>query len=286
VYQRYHAERSFLDSRHEELDKLGFDLSGLKLPWLFFWAMNVSVHATDYAAAGGFDERFRSWGAEDLELGYRLHRRGVPFAIDARTWAVETPHERDQEASIVSNKRNGLRVLWTHPDPAVELFWAWLDRDYIMWPAEDAYRGLLEWKDAAAGIDVRPEVDRGTAGLPARARVAVFGSGASVPGGQLRGTLVDFDARLLGQAPADGRFTTHLGLGIRTPLPDRGFDRVLITSRLAGLWPTWGDAIRAEAERIGASVLGPPASPDDGASSDDGRGWTDSRAASARSGTP
>jgi hypothetical protein len=71
-------------------------------------------------------------------------------------------------------------------------------------------------------------------GLPAGARVAIFGSGASVPGRQLHGTLVDFDARLLDTARSGGRFTTHLGIGIRTPLPDRAVDRVVITSRLAG----------------------------------------------------
>jgi validoxylamine A glucosyltransferase len=254
VYEHYHADPSFWDSRHEELTRLGFDLSRLRLPWLLFWAMNISVHAADYAAAGGFDERFRSWGAEDLELGYRLHHSGVPFVADARPWAVETPHARDQDASTVSNERNILRMLWIHPDPAVELFWAWV-ADRIVGPAEDACRALAQWQEKAAGLDVRREVDRGTTDLPAGARVAIFGSGACVPGGELRGTLVDFDAGLLSQVPAGGRFTTHFGLGIRTPLPDRAFDRVVITSRLAGLWSAWGDAIYAEAARIGVSVV-------------------------------
>jgi hypothetical protein len=37
-------------------------------------------------------------------------------------------------------------------------------------------------------------------------------------------------------------------------LPDGAFGRVVITSRLSRLWPQWGDDIRAEAARIGASV--------------------------------
>jgi len=259
VYERYHTDRSFQDSRHEQLAKVDFDLSTLKLPWMFFWSMNISVHAGDYAAVGGFDERFRDWGAEDVELGYRLHRHGVPLVADIGPWAVENPHERDPDASMATAKRNALQILNTHADPAVELFWALFTRDGDMWPAEDAYRDLLEWADQVAGLDVQPEVDRGTAGLPAGARVAIFGSGASVPGGALCGTLVDFDPRLLDRAPTEGRFSTHLGLGIRTPLPDRAFDRVLITSRLARLWPQWGAAICTEAARIGASVHGPPA---------------------------
>jgi GT2 family glycosyltransferase len=258
VYERFRTERSFQDGRHEELARRGFDLTRLLLPWLFFWSMNISVHAADYAAVGGFDERFRSWGQEDLELGYRLHRHGVPLVVVPRAWAMECPHERDPEACMASAKHNTLQMLQTHPDPAVELFWALFNRDRNMWPAEDAYRDLLEWAEQTTPLDVQPEVERGTADLPAGARVAVFGSGASVPGRGLRGTLVDFDARLLAQAPVDGRFATHLGIGIRTPLPDRGFDRVVITSRLASLWPEWGEAIHAEATRIGASVHGPP----------------------------
>jgi hypothetical protein len=66
--------------------------------------------------------------------------------------------------------------------------------------------------------------------------------------------LVDFDDKLLGRAPVDGRFTTHHGLGLHTPLPDRAFDRVVITSRLSRLWPQWGEAIRTEAARIGTGV--------------------------------
>lgn len=88
--------------------------------------------------------------------------------------------------------------------------------------------------------------------------MAIFGSGASVPRRGLHGTLVDFDARLLDSARTDGRFATHLGIGIRTPVPDRAVDRVVITSRLADLWPRWGEAIHAEAARIGTSVQGPP----------------------------
>jgi validoxylamine A glucosyltransferase len=254
VHERYLADPLFRDSRHEDLAELGFDLHGMKLPWLFFWTMNVSVHAADYAAVGGFDERFLSWGGEDLELGYRLHRRGVPFVCDVRPWAVEIPHERDRDASIASNKLNALRILMMHPDPAVELFWAVLTRDYVLFPAEGAYRDLLEWMDQAAGLDVQPELDYGTRGLPPGARVAIVGSGACVPGHGLRGVLIDFDAALLDKAPAGDRFTTHHGIGLRTPLPDRAFDRVVITSRLSRLWPRWGQAILAEATRIGGNV--------------------------------
>jgi hypothetical protein len=129
-----------------------------------------------------------------------------------------------------------------------------LTRDYVLFPTEDAYRDLLDWTDEVAGLDVRSEVGLGTEDLPAGASVAVFGSGASVLGHGPRGVLVDFDTRLLDKAPVDSRFTIHHGLGLNIPAPDNAFDRVVITSRLSRLWPRWGEAVRAEAARIGTSV--------------------------------
>ncbi len=56
---------------------------GGSLGWMAFFTGNVSVPRKDLIAAGCFDEKFRGWGHEDLELGYRLHKNGVRFQISA-----------------------------------------------------------------------------------------------------------------------------------------------------------------------------------------------------------
>ncbi len=43
---------------------------------------NLSIRAEDLWAAGGFDESFPGYGWEDIELGLRLHARGVRFMYD------------------------------------------------------------------------------------------------------------------------------------------------------------------------------------------------------------
>ncbi len=43
----------------------------------YFWTTNVSVPLQLIIDAGGFDERFREYGWEDLELGFRLRRKGI-----------------------------------------------------------------------------------------------------------------------------------------------------------------------------------------------------------------
>jgi glycosyltransferase involved in cell wall biosynthesis len=50
------------------------------LPWKYFSTNNASVRREDLVAIGGFDERFVTYGFEDLELAWRLETmRGVRF---------------------------------------------------------------------------------------------------------------------------------------------------------------------------------------------------------------
>jgi GT2 family glycosyltransferase len=54
-------------------------------PGLFFWTCNLSVPRQAVLDAGGFDEEFERPICEDVELGYRLAKRGVAvhFLADA-----------------------------------------------------------------------------------------------------------------------------------------------------------------------------------------------------------
>ncbi len=81
---------------------------GLPLPWLCFVTRNVSFRRADAARVGHFDEGFRQWGLEDLELGYRMHLAAVPYhyVADARVYHLETP--------IAATKLDALRMSLKH----------------------------------------------------------------------------------------------------------------------------------------------------------------------------
>ncbi|KAF0676012.1 glycosyltransferase family 2 protein [Profundibacterium mesophilum] len=49
-----------------------------------FWSLNFALHAEDYAASGGFDERFRGYGGEDTDFGKTLSMRGIAINWMAR----------------------------------------------------------------------------------------------------------------------------------------------------------------------------------------------------------
>lgn len=45
------------------------------------WSANVSIPREVHEFLGGYDERYRTYGWEDVDYGYRLHRAGVPIVI-------------------------------------------------------------------------------------------------------------------------------------------------------------------------------------------------------------
>jgi len=75
---------------------------GRPLPWRYFSTNNSSVPRADLEAVGLFDEDFRTYGFEDLELGYRLHRRGLSFGFVP---AAESLHIHYHDLDDVLNKK-------------------------------------------------------------------------------------------------------------------------------------------------------------------------------------
>ena len=118
-------------------------------------------------------------------------------------------------------------------------------------PIENQYQLMMAWKREACALDVRSEVERAVAGLPAGVRVAVIGCGGALPAALAPGSaVIDFDEELLRQAAAGGRYDPYHSIGLRTPLVEQAVDLVVITSRLSGLFATWREELLAEAHRI------------------------------------
>jgi GT2 family glycosyltransferase len=52
------------------------------------WSANVSVTRDMHEQVGGYDERYRAYGWEDVDYGYRLHLAGIPVVIAPELMAV------------------------------------------------------------------------------------------------------------------------------------------------------------------------------------------------------
>lgn len=254
IHQRLADDRRFRDARHYILSMVDFDMSRLVVPWWVYYSANISVRATDFWSVGGYDEEFRSWGAEDVEFGYRLYARGVPLGLSRAAWTVELPHYRSPD-NPDSSLRNTQLMLDKHPEPMMEMcvFISFSQPDTSVEPVCQALRDCVR---QVSGMQVEAELAAVVG--PGTRRVAVLGSGGVVPASWATDgtayTLIDFDRDLLTAAAARGPFATRHAIGLRTDLADHAFDLVVISSRLAGLWPLWGEHLLAEAHRIGRAV--------------------------------
>jgi validoxylamine A glucosyltransferase len=259
VVALYREEPAFRDLRHAEFEKVGFDLSARTIPEELFWTLNCSVGAAAFWAVGGFDEDFRSWGLEDVDLGYRLARHGAGFHLSLDAWAVEMPHERDDVANAQSLFSNALMFMDKHQfaEPALEVIWQLVmargsGGDGV--PMEEANRMILDWVPRCRDLEVGPLIAEEFARIPPGQRVAVFGAGPTVPDSVPPSVLADFDPQAVELLRAAGGHDVRYNVGIRTALPDGAVDVVVITPRLSGIWEQFGAAILAEAARIGAQT--------------------------------
>ncbi|MDG4792828.1 glycosyltransferase [Micromonospora sp. WMMD1082] len=253
VVARFQGVASFADDRQPQLVACDFDLGQLAAPWVLFWTLNCSLRADDFWRLGGFDEDFRGWGLEDLELAYRLFNDGVGFRLARQAWVVHAPHGRDRDAILADCMRNLRRLLVKHPEPPIEIVWRLMQRASPL-DLEVSYQFLLSWADRARGIDVADELAREVSRLDPAGRTVVVGAGNRVPPTLPAAILLDFDADLLAEATSATSHVGHHAIGLRTLLEDGAADTVLLTSRLVGLWPRWGRALLTEAHRIGRSV--------------------------------
>ena len=254
IVRQHRDNAEFADIREIDYVRFGTDPMKWPLPWLFFFTMNCSVPVKDFWAAGGFDEMFRSWGVEDIELGYRLYRNGSTLLLSRDAWTIEVPAERPVKRLLYSLMRNGRMFLNKSRDPYIEV----LQDAYLsirLGTVMDEALELERWTLEARELDVQAEIEAAVAGLAADTRLVIFGCGPSVPRSLPSAALLDFDADLLVGATAEGTHTGYHAIGLRTALPAKSADVVIVTSRLSGLWPRFGRQILREAGRVGQRVV-------------------------------
>ncbi len=116
--------------------------------WVYVYSCNFSVRRPGDAARSElrFHEGFSGWGMEDIELGYRLHRRAqmpIVAAARARVLHVEDPAPRDPfrceervlPPSYDSYVRNAVYFMDLHPEDHDLAAWVRSDlRWYVLGP--------------------------------------------------------------------------------------------------------------------------------------------------------
>lgn len=97
-----------------------FDKIALNSIWEYFYTAYCAVKKSVFDKIGGFETTFIGWGAEDDELGYRLHLQGS-LEYNQSAYAVHAPHMRNLYQCLISNRINLYRFLAKYPSNILEL---------------------------------------------------------------------------------------------------------------------------------------------------------------------
>lgn len=109
------------DSRASYLESIDYDLGRMSAPWLIFWAGHVSVPTAFLREIHGFDEWFVRWGAEDNELGIRLHQAGCSIRALREVLSIHLPHDKDPDQKRADARINAQYMHQKHGLPETNL---------------------------------------------------------------------------------------------------------------------------------------------------------------------
>lgn len=113
--------------------------------WELLWTVSMAAPAELLRRAGGFDERYTGYGAEDTDLAMRLRATGSPLHWVGGAWAYHQHHEevgrRDRVPDIV---RNAAIFRDT---------WGWWPMSG--WLADLAAEGRIEWDPSGTTLRER-----------------------------------------------------------------------------------------------------------------------------------
>jgi glycosyltransferase involved in cell wall biosynthesis len=105
--EKFISNRKFLDIREEVFFDCGDDLNLLSAPWAISWTGNLAIPRKWLVDGNGFDTNYDGrWGMEDIDLGYRLFKKGLGFELARECSAIHYPHENDVESKFREEEVN------------------------------------------------------------------------------------------------------------------------------------------------------------------------------------
>ena len=239
-----------LDIREHVYRVIHDRMDGLPAPWTLFWTTNVSLSRKAFHDAGGFDEDFAQWGMEDIELGFRLWRKGVRFLLSRQAAGIHYPHERDNAANLRSHAENRRLFLYKHPTIESEAFLASdplrFNFELLHYRSHEQARSALWRERMSAGALGTGKGELGRVG----AVVFGFRDGRLLALCDSRAGIDADAARVASASQQYPGVDVGAQLGIRTSFADRQFDSCLLAGAALGLPKPWLMAMAAEAARI------------------------------------
>ncbi|WP_446469685.1 glycosyltransferase family 2 protein [Xenorhabdus stockiae] len=109
------------DIRQNSYEKFNYKLCSMPAPWVFLWGTIFSVEKELFEKVGCFDEHFTSWGGEDIDLGFRLHKANSKFHLFEGIEGVHLSHPENDEINYKTNLENKKYISEKYNDEMTDL---------------------------------------------------------------------------------------------------------------------------------------------------------------------
>lgn len=114
------SQNYFLDDYRNRID---FDNIPKKFMWIYFISGCFMISKQLFYLVGEFDTKFKKWGCEDTDFGYRLIMyNSVKIAIDFEIYVFHLPHEKNYSENYNSNILNIKYFFEKYLSLEIELF--------------------------------------------------------------------------------------------------------------------------------------------------------------------
>lgn len=113
IFNKYRFDSTnydLLEFRHFLYETTSYNSNAIICPWTQVYSCNLAIPKQWLEIVGGFDENFKFWGLEDLELGYRLYERKLQLVIDYRLEVLHQYHGPRMDLVIQPDKIAGYEI--------------------------------------------------------------------------------------------------------------------------------------------------------------------------------
>jgi glycosyltransferase involved in cell wall biosynthesis len=104
------ARMSILEFRYFLYEIGSYNANAIMCPWMQIYSCNMAVAREWLSRVGGFDEHFKFWGMEDLEIGFALYDAGVQIVINPKLEVLHQFHGTRNDLIVEQKKIPGYEV--------------------------------------------------------------------------------------------------------------------------------------------------------------------------------
>ena len=101
------SDFSILEFRYFLYEVASYNANAIMCPWMQVYSCNMAVAKEWLCKVGGFDERFKYWGMEDLEIGFALYDKGIQLVINPHLEVLHQYHGTRNDLIVEKNKIAG-----------------------------------------------------------------------------------------------------------------------------------------------------------------------------------